>query len=297
MDGKFKEAGENVLNSLVPAGSQIRKTVQGLEKAAEDGADIYNTVKGAVFGKGAVGTGIVTGLANGNSAKAESGEWYEITEKNKLKRTDEDSAAYKGKVYGDWDYATKKYLSMTSDEIQKDREKGNWQGVAEYYKAVAYAENENDATEKDRAKAEQNYKYASVNQNFGNDLIKLYNETTLTDWRELAKTEPEVAEQLLAYDNALAAAGVAKKGNGEWEKAGEYDKNKYYAKKSSGSGGSGGSKKAAKWSIEAPSILYPTFTPSKREVNYNLGKGIVKGITTKKIEPAKVEALPRARAR
>jgi hypothetical protein len=131
------------------------------------------------------------------------------------------------------------YAALSGDERAKWLETPK--NAYFYYKANYDNKKANGTLlEKDkdlRSTSSSLYKYLEAKVDYENgvspELIYSYSQTSLEEWRELKETNPELAQQLLDYDNKRTAVGVSGKSD-------NHSSNKYYDKKSGSGGGGGG---------------------------------------------------------
>lgn len=108
LNGDIEGTKGHILN-LIPGGSQIKKTTQGINKAIENESNPIDTAKGAIFGKMAVPDNAeTTGLNNGQKVTLKQLSSSEIGSmmpngddyKNALasKKSNKDNASYKGSM-------------------------------------------------------------------------------------------------------------------------------------------------------------------------------------------------------
>ena len=192
------------------------------------------------------------------------GSWYEVKAdqdkegktSQKIVRNDDKEPAYTGDITNLRDSMKKNgyrddqidnainMLSMTKNEAIADFEtNGKQNAVRRYAEAQLEAlKASNDPSEKALKQAERQLKLARVNEEneVPVELQKLYNETSVTDWREMEETNPEMYNALWQYGKLLADNGVRKTGSeADFDNTSENNENKYYvANKKSGSGGS-----------------------------------------------------------
>lgn len=191
--------------------------------------------------------------------KASEGDWYEVTAGNekakdngKIIRLDGQPAVYKGSVEG----LNKKdisMLAMTADEVTRDQKKNKYDGQINYLSALKNAEDRDIATKDEKhdyfgrsMTTTQALAVAKVNKEgkYDYEFQQLYKDVSLTEWKELAETNPELYEQLYEYDSLRA--GV----NGSLRDS-DPSKNKYYWKGGSGGSGSSSAKASAKAILDA----------------------------------------------
>ena len=261
----------------------------------------------------------------GGKIVVSSTDWYNIMEKDgkqTIKRKDDQKAGFSGDV-GGLNQDQVNLLSMTSSEVERDAEDNKWDTQAAYFEAKKRAlENELEAVkrgynegkrskqdiakaEKDIASAQKNQTISNVNHEYNNselfgqalaekglttyDIAKLYDETSLTEWRKLSDG---VVKQLLAeYDSMRTGSQVS-------GKSGDPTSNKYYGTKGKGGGGKG--KKAVIQDIITPKLNFGMSDVSAPVYfnDFNKGRGIVKGLKAPRINTqAQVTDLPRVRIR
>jgi hypothetical protein len=206
-----------------------------------------------------------------NSAKrikASEGEWYEVTAGNdkssdndKIKRLDGETPVYTGSIKG-LDKKDVNMLAMTSDEVTRDLKNNKYDGTIDYLTALKNAEDRDIATKDEKHNyygrsltTTQALAVAKVNKegDYDYDFQNKYNDTNLTEWRELSDPEsdnydPELFQKLYEYDTKRANVNASGKDT-------DTSKNKYSVK-TTGSGSSTGSaasnaKKSAKAVLDA----------------------------------------------
>lgn len=139
----------------------------------------------------------------------------------------------------------------TSDGIEAKLENGEFDLAIEGYKyQMAQKEKKGELSKSRRQEFETQVKRAEVtrDKNYDPSVIKLYEKTSLTEWRNMGNPNhedynPEMYVLLGGYDQDLTDAGVSRSSK-------DGSKNKYYASKTSGggsrrSGGSGGKSSSA----------------------------------------------------
>lgn len=254
----------------------------------------------------------------------------------KIKRKDGQTPSYSGDISG-LSQDEVNLLSMTKSEVERDAESDKWGTQTLWYQAQTKALNKElekvqqgynegkkskqdiEAVKEKIEKAEYMTKVSNINDQATKntelmsllkdagvetvyDLDKLYSDgkgkdISLTEWRELASTNPALHQALAIYDNGRTNGGTSKGKNG---------KNKYYYKGGSGKGkgkGSGKAEKPINNSAINADVADLAMKPRAINVtlyngNTNAGKGIVKGIKAPQIQTeAKIEQLQRGRVR
>lgn len=195
---------------------------------------------------------------NATETKKDNGQ---IVNKQTIVRNDGKDPSFKGDISNLQNHMKEKgytadqindtvnMLSMTKNEVLKDFEtNGSQNAVRRYANAQLEALRASDGDTIKIRDAERFLKLAEVNEEYDIpvELQKAYNSTSLTDWRAMERTNPEMFTLLYQYGQVLAEKGITKKSSETGiDGVSDSNSNKYYAKKASGSsggsrGGSGG---------------------------------------------------------
>lgn len=159
-------------------------------------------------------------------------------------------------------------VPKTDDGIKSQIEDGNWDLAIEGYEwKLERAMEDGEISDETKEDYERDIRRIKVTRdgNFPKDVIKLYDETKLEEWRDLGDSDsdtydPDMYELLWQYDNALAEADASLY-------SGDPSKTRYYSKDSKRGGGGKGSKKGPRFAtdIAKQSARGYTFSPIKLE--------------------------------
>jgi len=153
----------------------------------------------------------------------------------------------------------------TDDGIQARIEDGAYgKAIAGLEQKLSDQKDNKDIPKSKREETEQDIKRLKVTMdgNYSPDIIKLYSDTSLSEWRNMIdpdsdEYDPETAGLLQKYDQDLTAAGVSK--------GKKLDAAKFSQKKSGSGGRGGGSGKTMSTDIAVNKQSFDGFTPLKAQ--------------------------------